>query len=1444
MKTFIVFLASFFATASAFGQNPSASFSADVTSGCAPLAVTFTDHSTGNPTNWNWEFSNGTLSTQQNPVILFANPGTYSVKLVVKNANGIDELELINYITVQPSPAANFTADMPVSCAPGTVSFTDLSTPGAGTLVSWEWDFGDGNTSTAQNPSHTYTTPGFYTVTMTATNSNGCKQTAIKTNFIRIVDNVTVDFSFSQPSTCQPPFVVNFQNQSNGPGTLSYNWNFGNSQTSTAVNPSATYTSPGTYTVRLDARSNLGCTGFIEKPITITSTTTDFTAPVSACLNQAIRFQNNSSSPPVSSFWKFGDGTTSAQINPSKIYLTAGTYTVTLINQYDYCIDSVKKTITVSAQPAANFMANDSFACQAPFTVQFTDLSPNAVAWQWDFGDGNMSTLQNPTHQYTTFGNYTVSLVISIGAGCSNRIVKTDFIQIQPTTVSINVPDGGCIPFTYTPIATIQTVDPVVSYAWDLGEPGATFNVANPPPYTYTSAGNYTISLTVTTASGCTVTTSVPKGIMTGTRPVVDFSVTPLDQCASENIHFTDLSVTTPGAEVTWYWDFDDLTSSSEQNPGHIFQDIGNLMVNFIVSNNLCKDSVQKTVLVRPPVASFKASVDCRTKQVTFQNLSLVDPALTPLTYLWEMGDPANTQFTTNVPPAFTYPALGSYIVKLTVTNGPCSYVRSKTVTIVDEKPDFTINKNPVCAREVFTLTAINNNPANIIAYTWTINGATLTGPEPFLAYSIATPGRYDVSLTITDINGCRYTKTVPGFITVGGPTARFTAGSICLNKSAVFTDQSIPTGTIIQWAFNFGDGAQQNFSAPPFTHTYTTAGAYNVSLTVTDAAGCTDSYTRPDLLIVADLKAGFKADAFYCPGAPLQFIDTSEGAGLSFQWSFGDGNTSTLQNPTNIYPLGDADYTVKLKIRDISGCEDSVTRINYVKIRSPKAAFAIEDTFTICPPLRTSFTFQGSDYQTFYWDFGDGGTSGAQNPAYFYNGFGHFIPTLHVIGPGGCRDSAKASVTVYDVYSYAKIDYGPPTTACNSLNVNFNITIPPGFPFVFHFGDGSTETSGATSFSHLYPRPSFNEPYMDITDTISGCEIRILGGPRIDVLGAVPLFGKDRKEFCDSGLVVFKDFTVKNEPIIARSWDFGDGGSATSEDAAHKYTQPGLYTVTLTITTQSNCVSTYRDTVYVYRTPAPAIAGRDTICLNVAELFTGSIAVADTLTNWQWDFGNGQTSTQPNAMATYTSPGDYTITLRASNKLDCGNTIPKKIYVAPLPTADPVQDPITIISGASTDLLMTYTGNVVSYNWSPVTRLDCITCPQPKANPQFTTEYTVQIEDTYGCRNSGGITVVVICNNQNIFIPNTFSPNGDGQNEVFYPRGTGLFRVKSMTVFNRWGQIVFERKDFSANDPAAGWPGLFQGKKASADVYIYMIEVLCDNNTVVPLKGNVTLLR
>jgi gliding motility-associated-like protein len=156
----------------------------------------------------------------------------------------------------------------------------------------------------------------------------------------------------------------------------------------------------------------------------------------------------------------------------------------------------------------------------------------------------------------------------------------------------------------------------------------------------------------------------------------------------------------------------------------------------------------------------------------------------------------------------------------------------------------------------------------------------------------------------------------------------------------------------------------------------------------------------------------------------------------------------------------------------------------------------------------------------------------------------------------------------------------------------------------------------------------------------------------------------------------------------------------------------------------------------------------------------------------------------------------------------------------------------------------MTYSGGIISYSWTPVANLSCADCPNPMASPIFNTEYTIVVTDSNDCSITDSVLIKTICNGKNYFIPNTFSPNGDGVNDVFYPRGDNLYNIQTMRVFNRWGQMVFEKRDFPANSAASGWDGTFNGRPAPVDVYVYIVEVVCDNAQVVALSGNVTLVR
>jgi gliding motility-associated-like protein len=228
----------------------------------------------------------------------------------------------------------------------------------------------------------------------------------------------------------------------------------------------------------------------------------------------------------------------------------------------------------------------------------------------------------------------------------------------------------------------------------------------------------------------------------------------------------------------------------------------------------------------------------------------------------------------------------------------------------------------------------------------------------------------------------------------------------------------------------------------------------------------------------------------------------------------------------------------------------------------------------------------------------------------------------------------------------------------------------------------------------------------------------------------------------------------------------------------------------------------------------------------------------------WAWTFPNGANSSlQLPLQQQFTTAGNFVVQSIATNSTGCADTATRALLVNPLPVIT-IPSPQTTLVGTPILLPATYTNNVINYSWAPSATLSCDDCAQPLANPKFNTIYTVTATDSNGCHDTGQVQVIVLCKGANVFVPNTFSPNGDGSNDVFYVRGKGLARVKSLRIFNRWGEIVFERINFGVNDPSVGWDGTYKGKKLSSDTYIYQADVFCDNSESIRFDGSITLIR
>ncbi len=496
---------------------PVADFTADVTEGKVPLKVNFTDSST-NADTWAWDFDNDgvTDSTMQDPQHTYNAAGTYTVKLTVTNEDGSDTVTKTDFITVNAlvPPVADFTADVTEGKVPLTVNFTDSST----NADTWAWDFdNDGVTdSTMQDPQHTYNAAGTYTVKLTVTNEDG-SDTVTKTDLITVNALVPPVADFTADVTeGKVPLKVNFTDSSTNADTWAWDFDNDGVTDSTMQDPQHTYNAAGTYTVKLTVTNEDGSDTVTKTDLitvnALVPPVADFTADVrSGDAPLTVNFTDLSTNA-TSWEWDFeNDGAAdSAAQNPQHTYNVAGTYTVSLTVTNEDGSDTVTKEeyIIVSnptpppVLPVANFIANVTSG-DAPLTVEFTDLSSHADAWEWDFDNDGLidSIAQNPLHTYDLAGTYTVSLMVSNNDGTSNMTREAYIVVSDPTSPPIPIADFTANVTSGNAPLTVQFTD-LSSHAdeweWDFDNDGIIDSDLQNPMHTYEMPGSYTVTLTVT----------------------------------------------------------------------------------------------------------------------------------------------------------------------------------------------------------------------------------------------------------------------------------------------------------------------------------------------------------------------------------------------------------------------------------------------------------------------------------------------------------------------------------------------------------------------------------------------------------------------------------------------------------------------------------------------------------------------------------------------------------------------------------------------------------------------------------------------------------------------------------------------------------------------------------------------------------------------------------
>jgi gliding motility-associated-like protein len=662
-----------FSQPSVSGQIPNASFTYQVSTG--QDTVLFQNAS--DSASYLWIFGDGNSSSLTDPTNVYTGGGYYTVTLTA-DLNGCSSIVIDTILLDRPQALFSFTGN----CTGDAINFTDLSTYANGSIVSWNWNFGDLFTSSFQNPSHVYAISGDYPVTLTVLGSNGIS--SIYTTTIQIDTKPIVLFNATQVTGCAPLSTV-FNDQSFADAGAIYYWTFGDNTYSLLESPSKTYGQEGSYDVKLTISTPNGCVDSLLKPdyITVLYTPTADFIHSPACVNTDIQFTEIVTPGYENSSWNwtFGDGNTSTAQNPSHFYPSEGNFSVSLTVTYSNgCTNTLTQPLSIRNQPNANFSTIDTVGC-VPHSATFTNLSTSSAGsgYTWDFGDGNQSNLFQPTAIFDQSGTFDVTLIATAPGGCADTSTIVSLIEVLSGVVADFTVDQHCVgvPTLFTDVS-VSSSGNVNSWSWAFGN-GLSGNSSS-AQIIYNAPGTYDVTLSVVTDQGCSDT--VVKPVIMDAKPIVLFTVPDQQGCIPFEVPFSNMTAAAPGS--TYNWQFSNGQTSTDVSPLVVFDSLGNYTVELTVTTpNGCADSLILTdyiQLVNAPVASFDLLEDTLFIPEAISGVNNTSQLAS--SYTWDFGD-GYTSGLQN--PTHIYADTGSYQICLTALNQyGCSDTACDTIIVLE----------------------------------------------------------------------------------------------------------------------------------------------------------------------------------------------------------------------------------------------------------------------------------------------------------------------------------------------------------------------------------------------------------------------------------------------------------------------------------------------------------------------------------------------------------------------------------------------------------------------------------------------------------------------------------------------------------------------------------------------------------------------------------------
>ena len=1164
---------------------PTSSFTINPNQGCDSLLVAITENS-ADAASLAWNFGDGTTSTNANPGSHFYDTtGNYTITLTVTHANGCTDASS-ERVNVYSSPIVDFTPKN--VCEDVLASFTDNTVvPSGDALTSWAWSFGDGGTSTVQNPTHTYTNSGTFKLQLTASTAF-CSSTD---SFNVVVEpKPTALFTMSDSMGCSP-LAVTFTNASLV--SSNYVWDFGDGDTTHQTSPTHSFvnstSSTVSYTVKLYANTAFGCSDTLQKVVQVyAGPNASFTSTaVPKCGPSDVTFTNTSSGG-ISNHWDFDDGDTSNASNPSHTFdnktMFIEVYEVKLtVTSSNGCVDTAVQNVVVYPEPIFTFQILPDSGC-SPLNVQFPSIT-GAVAYKWYFGDGDSTFGPSPSHQYvnSTTNNvtYTATLIATSSFGCSDTNTASILVHPNPTA-SFTVDDSvNCQPHQ---VNFTNNSTGAIAYNWNFGDGDTSISLNGVVPHSYShnqaTTQNYQVRLIAETQEGCFDT--LTRQVSTYPKVIASFASSDTAGCTPFSVTFNDNS--TGGQFYTWA--FGDNNSSASTSPTHTYRNTS--LINqvyypkVVVSSQFgCIDSLQDTITVYPlPVAQYNHPIlrGCHELVVTYNNTSSIADS-----NIWDFGD-GTIQGNNNSTVMHTYTNTGSNsifrTVKLNVeTRYGCKDSADSRVEVFPEIiSKFVQNDTSGCTDLEIAFT---DSSKGAQFYNWDFGDNSNAGSKNtshIFQNTLLVDTVYTVKQKVRSGFGCEDSSTINVRV-YPLPIASFNTSVQrgCQPLLVSFTNNS-SINLNNYWDFGDGDTSKSNGNpSHTFTHTDVASKIFTARLIAETEKGCRDTTTK-QVEVYPQINADFSInDTSVCSEHEVEFTNTSSGEN-QYNWDFGDGNSERISDPRNVFVNNDTvnrQFSIELVVTSLYGCKDSVTKTVTV-YPQPQALFVPTPINQKYPDATVVITNNSSAGPWAYnWSFGDGSTSTDKFPVdKTYATWGKYEITL-ITSTSNCSDTALQIIKIEP--PRAVVDFKAPAPGCSPLTLNIENNSLFGKQYLWNYGDGGT-SSAENPAPYTYNRPGV----YTLSVTVIGEDNDIVDVIKKD---SVIVHAKSRAFFDYRP----NEVSVPNVPLILYNlsdnadtylWNMGDGTTYTELNPEHTYQEAGVYTISLIADNPFGCADTFENAV------------------------------------------------------------------------------------------------------------------------------------------------------------------------------------------------------------------------------------------------------------------------